>query len=66
MEYRVSIDQCPHGNHAVSLDNQTNETGTRLVGRCCKRWTRAHSWRVSADELRSIAEEFEAAANDSD
>lgn len=59
----LSIDRCPHGMKAISV-NLRGEHGHRLTsGKCCGRWDTVKEWPMSkknlleaADEIRKYAE----------
>jgi hypothetical protein len=60
----LSIDQCAeHGQYAVSIDD--DESGIRLTpDKCCGRWVRIKAWPVNSSQLRAIADEALAAADE--
>lgn len=62
----LSIDKCPHGNLAVSLND--GHHGVRLTPdrRCCGEWEIVKEWKLNASQLSDIANEFEIAAEDED
>lgn len=63
----LTIENCPHGVFAVSLDDGDKSRGVRLSPqKCCGRWDRVKAWPMTAANLRAIAEELEQAAEDID
>jgi hypothetical protein len=61
----LSLDKCPHGMFAISLNSE--HSGTRLTpNKCCGRWDEVKSWKLTSTQLREIANEFTCAADDED
>lgn len=58
----LSLNECPHGKRMISLDDTTG--GVRLTGpKCCGQWKELQQWPMTAQQLRSAAEECECAAD---
>lgn len=65
MAWFISLDKCPHGTLAISLDNERG--GTRLThDKCCGLWERQHAWPMSSKAMRSAINELECAAEDAE
>jgi hypothetical protein len=61
----ISLDKCPHGMFAISLNDEDKGFGTRLTpNKCCGRWEMVVTWKLTGDQLREIANEFSCAADD--
>ena len=53
----LALDRCPHGVHAICLDDEDRGTGTRLTpAGCCGRWERVMAFPMSDTALRVVAQ----------
>jgi hypothetical protein len=66
---KLSIYQCPFHREfwGVGIDEDDGRSGERLTPvKCCGSWTALHSWRLSADGWRKVAELAVKAAEEED
>jgi hypothetical protein len=63
----LTINQCPQHKDFMSVSIDDEDGGYRLTpSKCCGRWVTIKKWKMTAKDLREIAERFMEAAEELD